>query len=226
MRTRTTSAACPTCCGSVPDIPLVGSRLTLALVKSKLTEHRIMPDDSRGRGGRPTASSARGSWSSSRSTTRFPTRSRSRSRSAAGVILHTGDFKMDQLPLDGRLTDLGGFARLGAEGVDLLLADSTNAEVPGIVTSERVIGPVLSDVFVGRRAAHHRVLLRQPRAPGAAGHGRRRRARPQGRAGRAVDGQEHGRRPRPRLPQDAVGARRPARRPQRGRGDAARTRSC
>ena len=90
-------------------------------------------------------------------------------RTRAGVVLHTGDFKMDQLPLDGRLTDLGGFARLGAEGVDLLMADSTNAEVPGIVTSERAIGPVLAEVFDARGAADHRVLLRQPRAPGAAG---------------------------------------------------------
>ena len=49
-------------------------------------------------------------------------------------MLHTGDFKMDQLPLDGRITDLAGFARLGAEGVDLLLSDSTNAEIPGFVT--------------------------------------------------------------------------------------------
>ena len=49
-------------------------------------------------------------------------------------VLHTGDFKMDQLPLDGRLTDLAGFARLGAAGVDLLLSDSTNAEIPGFVT--------------------------------------------------------------------------------------------
>ena len=48
-------------------------------------------------------------------------------------MLHTGDFKMDQLPLDGRLTDLGGFSRLGDEGVDLFLVDSTNAEVPGFV---------------------------------------------------------------------------------------------
>ena len=53
-------------------------------------------------------------------------------RTEAGTVLHTGDFKMDQLPLDGRLTDLGGFARLGTEGVDLLLSDSTNAEVPGL----------------------------------------------------------------------------------------------
>jgi ribonuclease J len=65
----------------------------------------------------------------------------------AGTLVHTGDFKMDQLPLDGVLTDLGAFARLGVAGVDLLLSDSTNAEVPGFVTPERSIGPVLDDVF-------------------------------------------------------------------------------
>ena len=77
-------------------------------------------------------------------------------KTSAGVVLHTGDFKMDQLPLDGRLTDLGGFARLGAEGVDLLMADSTNAEVPGIVTSERDIAPVLNEVF---GSAEHRIIV-------------------------------------------------------------------
>jgi ribonuclease J len=71
-------------------------------------------------------------------------------------VLHTGDFKMDQLPLDGRLTDLGGFARLGAEGVDLFCVDSTNAEVPGFVPSEREIGPVL-DNFI--RSAPQRVIV-------------------------------------------------------------------
>jgi ribonuclease J len=65
----------------------------------------------------------------------------------AGTLVHTGDFKMDQLPLDGVLTDLGAFARLGLAGIDLLLSDSTNAEVPGFVTPERSIGPVLDDVF-------------------------------------------------------------------------------
>ena len=54
-------------------------------------------------------------------------------KTPAGTVLHTGDFKMDQLPLDGRLTDLRAFARLGEEGIDLFLTDSTNAEVPGFV---------------------------------------------------------------------------------------------
>jgi ribonuclease J len=72
------------------------------------------------------------------------------------VVLHTGDFKMDQLPLDGRLTDLGGFARLGSAGIDLLLADSTNAEVPGFVSPERSIGPVLDSVV---QRATRRVIV-------------------------------------------------------------------
>ena len=53
-------------------------------------------------------------------------------------MLHTGDFKMDQFPLDGRITDLRSFARLGEEGVDLFLADSTNAEVPGFRCPSRI----------------------------------------------------------------------------------------
>ena len=68
-------------------------------------------------------------------------------------MLHTGDFKMDQLPLDGRITDLRHFARLGEEGVDLFLTDSTNAEVPGFTPPEKEIGPVLADVFGTPRSA-------------------------------------------------------------------------
>jgi ribonuclease J len=138
-----------------PDIPLVGSRLTLALTRAKLTEHRIVPTDVEVAAG---------------TLLRFgpfeleffavnhsiPDALAVAIKTAAGVVLHTGDFKMDQLPLDDRLTDLGGFARLGADGVDLLLADSTNAEVPGIVISEREIGPVLSDIFA---AAAQRIIV-------------------------------------------------------------------
>ena len=117
------------------DIPLVGSKLTLALLGSKLREHRIRDTAPSTSSPRATGSrSVRSTWSSSRSTTRSPTRSRSRSVPPAGMVLHTGDFKMDQLPLDGRITDLRAFARLGEEGVDLFLVDSTNAEVPGFTT--------------------------------------------------------------------------------------------
>jgi ribonuclease J len=137
------------------DIPVIGSRLTLALVRAKLTEHRITPvEDEVGAGESRTV----GPWQLEFLSVNhsIPDALAVAIRTSAGLILHTGDFKMDQLPLDGRLTDLGGFARLGAQGVDLLLADSTNAEVPGIVTSEREIGPVLSDVFAG---ADQRIIV-------------------------------------------------------------------
>ncbi len=137
------------------DIPLVGSQLTLALVRSKLTEHRITPEDMEVRaGGRLIRGPFQLEFFAVNHS--IPDALAVAIRTPAGLVLHTGDFKMDQLPLDGRLTDLGGFARLGAEGVDLLLADSTNAEVPGIVTPERDIGPVLSDVFA---AAEQRIIV-------------------------------------------------------------------
>jgi len=68
-------------------------------------------------------------------------------RTAGGTVLHTGDFKMDQLPLDGRITDLRHFAKLGEEGVDLFMSDSTNADVPGFTTAEKEIGPTLERLF-------------------------------------------------------------------------------
>jgi ribonuclease J len=68
-------------------------------------------------------------------------------RTKAGMVLATGDFKMDQLPLDGRTTDLASFARLGEEGVDIFLADSTNADIPGFTPAEREIMPALHRVI-------------------------------------------------------------------------------
>jgi ribonuclease J len=129
-----------------PDLPLVGSKLTLALVRSKLAEHRLDPVTVEVR---ETEQRTFGPFDCEFFAVNhsIPDALAVALRTPAGVVLHTGDFKMDQLPLDGRLTDLAGFARLGGEGVDLLMADSTNAEVPGFVTSERAIGPVLDSVF-------------------------------------------------------------------------------
>jgi ribonuclease J len=64
-----------------------------------------------------------------------------------GTILHSGDFKLDQTPLDGRTTDLQGLADEARRGVHLFLSDSTNAEDPGSVPSERTVGPVLREIF-------------------------------------------------------------------------------
>ena len=66
-------------------------------------------------------------------------------RTPHGIIMHTGDFKLDDTPVDGNSTDLAHFARLGDEGVDLLLADSTNADQPGHVPTELVVGRAVRD---------------------------------------------------------------------------------
>lgn len=108
-------------------------------------------------------------------------------RTGAGTVLHTGDFKMDQLPLDGRITDLRHFAKLGEEGIDLFLPDSTNAEVPGFTPTEKNIGPVISNV-PGRNRAYYCGIILVSCAPCAAGSGCCCRARPQGGAGGPLDG--------------------------------------
>ncbi|MDQ1604943.1 MAG: ribonuclease [Actinomycetota bacterium] len=129
-----------------PDIPLIGSRLTLAFVEAKLQEHRITPYTLEVReGGRERIGPFDCEFVAVNHS--IPDALAVAIRSPAGLVLHTGDFKMDQLPLDGRLTDLRAFARLGDEGVDLLLSDSTNAEIPGFTTPERDITPVLDRVF-------------------------------------------------------------------------------
>ncbi|GAB3141816.1 ribonuclease J [Microbispora hainanensis] len=137
------------------DIPIVGSRLTLGLIESKLTEHRMQPVKVEVvEGERRSFGPFECEFVSVNHS--IPDALAVAIRTPAGLVLHTGDFKMDQLPLDGRLTDLGAFARLGAEGVDLLMSDSTNSEVPGFVTSEREIAPVIDDVF---RSATKRIIV-------------------------------------------------------------------
>src|SRR5687768_15009170 len=129
------------------DIPLVGSKLTLALLRSKLQEHRlketaqhVVTEGDRISFGPFDLEFVAVNHS-------IPDALAVAIRTGAGMVLHTGDFKMDQLPLDGRITDLRAFARLGEEGVDLFLTDSTNAEVPGFTTPEADISPVLDRVF-------------------------------------------------------------------------------
>ena len=161
------------------DIPVYGSDLTLAFVAPKLREHRL-PDPSLNvvaEGDRLTVGPFDLEFVSV--THSIPDALAVFVRSDAGNVLITGDFKMDQLPLDRRLTDLRAFARMGEEGVDLFMVDSTNALVPGFITPEREIGPVLDQVFgeatgqivVASFASHvHRV---QQVINAAAHHGRR-----------------------------------------------------
>jgi ribonuclease J len=128
------------------DIPLIGSGLTLALVEAKLKEHRIKPYSLTVREGDV---ERLGPFELEFVAVNhsIPDALAVAIRTTAGLVLATGDFKMDQLPLDGRLTDLRAFARLGEEGVDLFLCDSTNADVPGFTPLERSIGPVLDSVI-------------------------------------------------------------------------------
>ncbi|MFT4287600.1 ribonuclease J [Nocardioides sp.] len=138
------------------DIPLVGSRLTLALTASKLREHRlrqtvqhVVKEGDRISFGPFDLEFVAVNHS-------IPDALAVAIRTGAGLALATGDFKMDQLPLDGRITDLRAFARLGEEGVDLFLTDSTNAEVPGFTTSERKITPAVEQVF---RESEQRIIV-------------------------------------------------------------------
>lgn len=160
------------------DIPLVGSALTLALVEAKLKEHRIKPYTLTVREGQIEQLGPFGLEFVAVNHS-IPDALAVAIRTSAGMALATGDFKMDQLPLDGRLTDLRAFARLGEEGVDLFLVDSTNADVPGFTPLEREIGPVL-DQIIGR--APRRVIVAsfsshvhrvQQVLDAAAAHGRR-----------------------------------------------------
>jgi ribonuclease J len=160
------------------DIPLVGSQLTLAFLEAKLKEFRldsltlVVAEGQTEKLGPFECEFVAVNHS-------IPDALAVAIRTRAGTVLHTGDFKMDQLPLDGRVTDLRAFGRLGEAGVDLFMVDSTNAEVPGFVTPEREIGPVLDGVFaaatrrivVASFSSHvHRV---QQVVDAAARHGRR-----------------------------------------------------
>ena len=128
------------------DIAIYGSALTLALITAKLKEHRISPLTREVREG--------GTEDIGPFTLEFVAVNHSIPdalavviNTDAGRVLATGDFKMDQLPLDGRITDLRTFARLGEQGVDLFMVDSTNADIPGFTPSEREIIPALNRVI-------------------------------------------------------------------------------
>ncbi|WP_166981564.1 ribonuclease J [Paramicrobacterium fandaimingii] len=128
------------------DIPIIGSGLTLALTEAKLKEHRIKPYSLTVTEGQH---EKLGPFDLEFIAVNhsIPDALAVAIKTEAGTVLATGDFKMDQLPLDGRITDLGSFARLADTGVDLFLVDSTNADVPGFTPLERSIGPVLEQVI-------------------------------------------------------------------------------
>ncbi|WP_372478401.1 ribonuclease J [Pseudonocardia abyssalis] len=161
-----------------PDLLVVGSPFTLALVAAKCREHRLTPHMLVvNEGDRLTHGSFECEYFAVSHS--IPQCLAVAIRTPAGVILHTGDIKLDQRPLDGRLTDLPGFSRLGDEGVDLFLCDSTNADTPGVSPSEASLGPNLAAAigkadgraFVACFASN--VYRVQQIVDGAVAHGRR-----------------------------------------------------
>jgi ribonuclease J len=129
-----------------PDAEVCGTRFTLGVVKEKLAEHGISP--------RMTELSTRTARSIGgiavepiQVTHSIPDAVGYALRTPAGVVVHTGDFKVDWSPPDGRLLDVRRFAELGDEGVACLLSDSTNAERAGQSPSERDVGESLARIF-------------------------------------------------------------------------------
>ena len=137
------------------NIPVIGSKLTLSFLAAKLSEYRITPTLIEVEAGGVLAQGPFGLEFLAVNHS-IPDGLAIAIRTDAGLVLHTGDFKMDQFPLDRRITGLRGFARLGEEGVDLLLIDSTNADVPGFTTSERELAPAIEQVF---RSTTGRVIV-------------------------------------------------------------------
>jgi ribonuclease J len=127
------------------NVPIYGTRLTIEFARARIEEHGIVPDL------RPVEYYEWVDHGPFRFT--FIPVSHSIPDAAGvafdtpeGVVLHTGDFKLDPTPLDGVPTDLRSFGTIGAKGVRLLLADSTNAERPGYVESEITVGTRLNEI--------------------------------------------------------------------------------
>ncbi|AMA00445.1 ribonuclease J [Corynebacterium glutamicum] len=137
------------------DIPILASRFTLALIAAKCKEHRQRPKLIEVN---EQSNEDRGPfnirfWAVNHS---IPDCLGLAIKTPAGLVIHTGDIKLDQTPPDGRLTDLPALSRFGDEGVDLMLCDSTNATTPGVSGSEADVAPTLKRL-VGD--AKQRVIL-------------------------------------------------------------------
>ena len=171
---------------------VIATRLTLGLVKSKLDEHGVAqaaelvdaePGDAPLELGPFTVEMIRVAHS-------IPDSVALVIETAAGRVVHTGDWKLDHTPVDGLRTDVGKLAEIGNRGVDLMLGDSTNAERPGNTGSERLVGEAFRTLFPLRRRADPPSVVRIEHPPHAASSRGRRRVRPQGHGRRPLDAQE------------------------------------
>jgi len=130
------------------NVPIWGTRLTLGFARAKLDEHNLT-DLAEFHQIEPGEHFEIGPFAieTIRVSHSIPDGFAMAIRLPSGIIFHTGDFKFDQTPIDGRLTDFAALARIGAEGVLLMLTDCTNVEKPGHVPSERLVGKMFRQVF-------------------------------------------------------------------------------
>jgi ribonuclease J len=130
------------------DCPIYGTRLTLGLLQNKLLEHRIpvQPTFTEIRAGDRVEAGVF-SLEFIAVCHSIPDGVGMAIRTPVGTVVHTGDFKLDATPIDGRVTDYGAFAALGQEGVLMLLSDSTNVEKEGFTPSERTVGRTFENLF-------------------------------------------------------------------------------
>ncbi|SHI69809.1 ribonuclease J [Propionispora hippei] len=138
------------------DVPVYGTRLTLGILENRLKENHLtnaqlvaVTPGSQIQAGAFTVGFIRVSHSIADSVALFI-------KTPVGTIVHTGDFKLDQTPVDGKVTDFHRFAELGDQGVLVMLADSTNAERPGYTMSERSVGVTFDETF---RTAKDRIII-------------------------------------------------------------------
>jgi ribonuclease J len=142
--------------GSIPyllkevNIPIYGTKLTMKLIQHKLEEHHLMQNaDLHVVEQGDIIDTGKMQVEFIRSSHSIPDSCMLAIHSPAGVVLHTGDFKVDYTPIDGQMMDLGRIAELGKEGVLAMLSDSTNAERKGFTLSEKSIGPIFDNLIEG-----------------------------------------------------------------------------
>ena len=143
--------------GSVPyllkqiNIPVYAPRLAMGLIRNKLEEHKILRSSKliEVMQGETITLGKNFKVEFIRSSHSIPDSVMLAIKTPVGTILHTGDFKVDYTPIDGKIMDLGRIAELGNEGILALMSDSTNAERKGFTMSESSIGPVFDNLFDG-----------------------------------------------------------------------------
>lgn len=130
------------------NIPVYGTKLTIGLIKSKLEEHKIL-DKVKLNEFKPKGKVKLGSFEveAIHVNHSIPDALALAITTPAGIILQTGDFKIDTTPIDGEVIDLSRIARLGEKGILCLLSDSTNAQRPGFTPSERTVGESFERLF-------------------------------------------------------------------------------